>query len=283
MVFLCAFVVSACSSEEAPPPPLPSDANSVSRGRHLAEGFGSCGFCHSVNGKPGSILSGGRPMSDVFGDVAGPNVTVAQSGIGDWTEVDVRTLLRENKRPDGVYLYSSFHKGLEWMSDSDVTAIIAYLRSLPAVDSDVERREVGFIGRNTTGFFTSVPEVMGYVPQISESFRVEYGEYLTNSIAGCNRCHARSGGTLSSDEFMAGGEEISFDGEVKVAPNITQSKDSGIGNWSEEDLQTYLLTGRTPAGRTIDARFCPVEFYQRATPAEIDAVVAYLRTVPAIE
>lgn len=222
-------------------------------------------------------------MSDVFGDVAGPNITVAGSGIGDWTEVDVRTLLRENKRPDGAHLYSSFHKGLEWMSDSDVTAIIAYLRSLPAVESDVERREVGFIGRNTTGFFSSVPEVMGYVPQISESFRVERGEYLTNSVAGCNRCHARSGGTFSSDDFMAGGDEISFDGEVKVAPNITQSKDSGIGNWSEEDLKTYLLTGKTPGGKSIDTRFCPVEFYQRATPAEIDAVVAYLRTVPAID
>jgi mono/diheme cytochrome c family protein len=280
---LCAFGVSACSSDEVPPPPLPSDANSLPRGMQLAEGFGSCGFCHSANGKPGAALSGGRPMSDVFGDVAGPNITVARSGIGGWTEVNVRTLLRENKRPDGTYLYSYFHKGLEWMSDSDVTAIIAYLRSLPPVENEVERREIGIIGRNTTGFFTSVAAVMGYVPKISETFQVEYGEYLTNSVAGCNRCHARAGGTFSSDDFMAGGEEVSFDGETKVAPNITQSKDSGIGNWSQDDITTYLHTGKTPAGRSVDARFCPVEFYQRATDGEIQAVVAYLRTVPAIE
>lgn len=281
--FLCATLVGGCSSDEAPPPPLPSDTSSVARGKQLAEGLGSCGFCHSINGKPGSALTGGRSMSDVFGDVAGPNITVAQSGIGSWTEVDVRTLIRSNKRPDGSYLYSSFHKGLEWTSDSDLTAIIAYLRSLPAVENEVERREIGYIGRNTTGFFTSVAEVMGYVPRISESFRLEYGEYLTNSVAGCDRCHSRSGGTFSSDEFMAGGEEVSFDGEVKVAPNITQSKETGIGNWSAEDIATYLRTGRTPAGRMVDTRFCPIEFYQRATPQEIESVVAYLRTVPAIE
>lgn len=283
MFLLCAFAMGACSSDEAPPPPLPSDTNSVPRGARLAEGFGSCGFCHSANGKPGTALSGGRLMSDVFGDVAGPNITVARTGIGDWTEVNVRTLLRENKRPDATYLYSYFHQGLEWMSDSDVTSIIAYLRSLPPVENEVERREVGFIGRNTTGFFTSVAEVMGYVPKISESFQVEYGEYLTNSVAGCNRCHARAGGIFGSDDFMAGGEDISLDGEVKVAPNITQSKDTGIGNWSADDLKLYLRSGKTPGGKTIDTRFCPVEFYQRATSDEIDAVVAYLRTVPAIE
>ena len=275
--------MSACSSEDAPPPPLPADSGSVARGKLLVEGFGACAFCHSVNGKPGSALSGGRAMSDVFGDVAGPNITVSQTGIGDWTEVDVRNLLRSNMRPDGSYLYSSFHKGLEWLSDSDVTAIIAYLRALPSVENSVERREIGFIGRNTTGFFTSVADVMGYVPQISQGFRVEYGEYLTNSVAGCDRCHSRSGGTFSSDQFMAGGEEVSFDGETKVAPNITQSQETGIGKWSEDDLRVYLQTGKTPAGRIVDTRFCPVEFYQRSTPAEIESVVTYLRTIPAIE
>ena len=169
------------------------------------------------------------------------------------------------------------------MPDSDVTAIISYLRSIPPVENQVERREIGFIGRNTTGFFTSVAEVMGYVPRISESFRVEYGEYLTNSVAGCDRCHSRSGGTFNSDDFMAGGDEVSFDGETKVAPNITQSQENGIGKWSAEDLKTYLQTGKTPSGKMVDTRFCPVEFYQRASPAEIEAVVAYLRTIPAIE
>jgi hypothetical protein len=222
-------------------------------------------------------------MSDAFGDVNGPNITVAKSGIGSWNETDLRVVLRSNVRPDETAIYSKFHKGLGWLSDADLTALIAYLRSLPAVENEVEQRDIGFIGRNTTGFFLSVAEVKGYVPQIPQSFRVDYGEYLTNSVAGCNRCHARPGGVFGSDTFMAGGEEISFDGEVKVAPNITQSKETGIGGWSEEDITVYLRSGKTPSGREVDTRFCPIEFYQKASTAEIDAVVAYLRTVPSVE
>jgi len=222
-------------------------------------------------------------MSDIFGEVAGPNITVSPSGVGTWSESDVRTLMRANKRPDETYLYSGFHKGNEWMSDADLTAMIAYLRSLPPVDNIMERRDISWLERNTTGFFTAAAEVKGYVPQIAPRFRVPYGEYLTNSVAGCNRCHATPGGTFGSDEPFTGGAEITFDGETKVAPNISQSKVSGIGNWSEGDLGRYLRTGMTASGREVDRRFCPVEFYQRATPEEIDSVVAYLRSLPVVE
>lgn len=283
LIVLMTFVLGACSSDDVPPPPLPGSSASVGRGAQLAGGFAACGFCHSLQGKPGAPLSGGRTMSDMFGEVVGPNITVSPAGIGTWSESDVRTLLRANKRPDETYLYSWFHKGNEWMSDADLTALIAFLRSLPPVENVVERRDITWIERNTTGFFTAAAEVKGYVPQISPRFRLQYGEYLTNSVAGCDRCHATPGGTFGSSEYLAGGAEIVFDGETKTAPNITQSKGAGIGNWSEGDLTRYLRTGVTPAGREVDKRFCPVEFYQRATPEEIDSVVAYLRSVPVVE
>lgn len=273
----------ACAPEEAPPPPLPGGSDSLARGQQLAEGFAACGFCHSMGGKPGAPLSGGRMMRDIFGDVAAPNITVADSGIGAWSESDVRSLLRSSKRADGTSLYSSFHKGFGWMSDADLTAVITFLRSSIAVDNTVERRDISFIERNTTGFFTSTAEVRGYVPQIAQSFRTEYGEYLTNSVAGCARCHSKVGGLFDSEQYLAGGDEISFDGESKTAPNITQSKVAGIGAWSDDNLKQYLVSGVTPAGREVDKRFCPVDFYQHAPSAEIDAVVAYLRTVPAID
>ena len=222
-------------------------------------------------------------MRDAFGEVAGPNITVSPTGIGTWSESDIRTLMRANKRPDGTYLYSWFHKGNEWMSDADLTALIAYLRSVPAVDNAVERRDIWWIERNTIGFFTAAAEVKGYVPQIAPRFRAQYGEYLTNSVAGCNRCHATPGGTFGSDDPFNGGAEVTFDGETKVAPNISQSKIAGIGNWSEADLARYLRTGMTASGREVDKRFCPIEFYQRAAPEEIDSVVTYLRSLSVIE
>jgi cytochrome c553 len=222
-------------------------------------------------------------MRDIYGDIAGSNITVSSSGIGEWHESDLKNLFRGNRRPDESEVYSTFHRGFEWMSDADLTALIAYLRSVPPTENVVERRELSFLDRNTTGFFRSKAEVKGYVPSIAPSFRAEYGQYVADNLAGCARCHSRPGGLFSSDDYLAGGQEISLDGESKVAPNITSSKTTGIGEWSEDDIKRYLSTGQAPSGRQVDKKFCPVEFYARASSADVDALVAYLRSVPAIE
>ena len=283
LVLALSVTLVACFSEDATPPPLPVTQAAVSRGQQIAEGFGSCGFCHTMQGKVGAPLAGGRQMQDLYGDIVGPNITIAASGIGEWTEPDVKNLFRSNQRPDESVLYSPFHKGFEWMSDADLTAIIAYLRSLPPTEKVIEHRELSFIDRNTTGFFRSKAEVTGYVPTISSSFRAEYGQYVADNLAGCARCHSRPGGLFSSDDYLAGGQEVSLDGESKVAPNITSSKTTGIGEWSDDDIKRYLATGQTPSGRQIDKKFCPVEFYSQAPSFDVDALVAYLRTVPAID
>jgi cytochrome c553 len=278
-----AIALGACTPEEVAPPPLPPDSASVVRGQQLAEGFGSCGFCHSMKGTVGQALSGGRVLNDMFGEVSGPNITLAESGIGQWSESDVRALFRAQKRPDGSLTYTSLHQGFEWLSDSDLTALIAYLRTRPANENVVERRAPSAIERNLSGYFYSAAEVHGYVPQISPSFRVEYGEYLANNVAGCARCHSKPAGLISSSEYLAGGQEIVIDGESKIAPNITSSKIAGVGDWSEADLKRYFASGATPSGREVDKRFCPVDFYASAGASEIDSVVAYIRSVPAID
>jgi len=275
--------LSACSSEESLPPPLPISEDTLVRGRELAEGFGACGFCHAGQGRPGEALSGGRLFVDLYGEVPGPNITLSESGIGSWTEDDVRKFFRGNVRPDGDLVYSPLHKGFEWISDRDLTALIAYLRTQPAHESTAERREVSFFERNTTGFFRSKPAVMGYVPQITTSFKTEYGQYLIDSIARCSRCHSSSDTLFSEEGYMAGGREIEINGVMKAAPNITSSKTSGIGEWSEAQIKDFFHTGRTPNGKSVDPAFCPIEFYRRASPEDIEAAARYIRSIPATE
>jgi hypothetical protein len=219
----------------------------------------------------------------MYGEVRGPNITLAKTGIGDWSELGFKNLLRANIRPDGSELGSDRHRGFEWLADSDIGAITAYLRSLPAVENTVESRRLSFIDRNTTGFFDTRLHVRGQIPAISPTFQKEYGQYITDHVARCGSCHTRRGGVFSSDEYLAGGQEISFDGEYKIAPNITSSNTVGIGSWSEVSIRDFLRSGKTPEGREVDSRFCPVQFYARAPTEQIDAVVAYLRTVPAID
>jgi len=265
-----------------PPPPVESVGAATRHGQELVDGFGACGFCHSVDGRTSSALSGGRLIRDKFGDVRAPNITLAQSGIGSWSEADFRKLLRANIRPDESVISPDFHKGFEWIADEDVAAITYYIRSLPKAENTVEPRLLSFLERNVTGFFDTRLEVKGFIPAINPSFKTEYGQYLTDTIARCGSCHSRPETFLTSEEYLAGGREVSFDGESRVAPNITTSKSAGVGAWSESDLKKYLLSGQTPQGREVDPRFCPVRFYQQAPEAHIDAVVAYLRSVPAI-
>ena len=275
--------LSACSSEESLPPPLPISEDTLVRGRELAEGFGACGFCHAGQGRPGEALSGGRLFVDLYREVPGPNITLSESGIGSWTEDDVRKFFRGNVRPDGDLVYSPLHKGFEWISDRDLTALIVYLRTQPAHESTAERREVSFFERNTTGFFRSKPAVMGYVPQITTSFKTEYGQYLIDSIARCSRCHSSSDTLFSEEGYMAGGREIEINGVMKAAPNITSSKTSGIGEWSEAQIKDFFHTGRTPNGKSVDPAFCPIEFYRRASAEDIEAAARYIRSIPATE
>jgi hypothetical protein len=160
-------------------------------GQELADGFGACGFCHSVDGRTSSALSGGRLIRDKFGDVRTPNITLAQSGIGSWSEADFRKLLRGNIRPDESVISPDFHKGFEWIADEDVAAITYYIRSLPKAENTVEPRRLSFFDRNITGFFDTRLEVKGFIPAINPSFKTEYGQYITDTIARCGSCHSK--------------------------------------------------------------------------------------------
>jgi len=266
-----------------PPPPSLDSGAASQRGQELVKGFGACGFCHSMDGSPSSELAGGRAMRDMYGDVQAPNITLAHAGIGDWSEADFKNALRANIRPDGSFVASQAHKGFEWIADSDIASITVYLRSLPHSDHAVERRSISFIERNTIGFFDTRLEVKGYIPAINPSFKAEFGEYLVDNVARCGSCHSKPDSFFTSEEYLAGGQEIVFNGEEKVAPNITSSKSAGIGGWSESDVKRFLLSGQTPEGREVDSRFCPVRFYAQAPEEHINSVVAYLRGVPAID
>ena len=290
VIIIAAFILSfcvatGCGTPDPVLPPVPSvDLNEAAkRGHHLVTGLGACGFCHSIDGRVDSALAGGRKMRDIYGDVIGPNITRAETGIGNWTEGDLKKALRGNVRPDGSDISSRPHRGFGWLADTDISAVTAYLRSLPPAENKISERRLSFIDRNTAGFFESRIEVRGYIPAIAPQFKAEYGEYLVDNVARCGSCHAKPDGWFSSEGYLAGGTEVYFDGESKLAPNITMSTSAGIGSWSEEEVLNYLRTGKTPAGRDVDSRFCPVGFYAQAPIDQLQSVVAYLRTVPAVD
>jgi mono/diheme cytochrome c family protein len=284
-VALClATFVASCSTDEARLPPLlPVTDTALIRGRELVEGVAACGFCHSLDGKPGSALAGGRVLIDRYGEVAGPNITLSSTGIGGWAEADALKLFRAKMTPSGSAVSEQFHGGFEWLSDADVSAIVGYLRTLPPVQHAVEHRKIDFVERNSTGFFAARREVRGYVPEIPSRFQGPFGQYLADHVARCGSCHTTPESLLAGEQYWGGGREVVLGGVGKVAPNITTSKASGIGGWKEAELTQYLTSGRKPDRGRVDPQFCPVGFYAQSRPEDIAALVAYVRSVPALD
>ena len=67
-----------------------------------------------------------------------------------------------------------------------------------------------------------------------------------------------------------------------TASNITQDKETGIGNWSDADIKKALQKGERPNGVRL-AAIMPSDFYEILTPGDLNAIVAYLRTVKPVK
>lgn len=280
IVSLAVLASVGCSSDETMLPPLPVAPDAITRGASLVEGIAACGFCHSLNGKPGQPLSGGRTLVDSDGEVQAPNITLAKSGLRGWKESDVVHALRQNEKPDGSTIARTAHLGFEWLSDGDLSGVIAYLRTLPPVEHEIPSRSGDPLA---LGLFKGTRAVKGLVPSVEPRFPAAYGQYLADHVARCASCHNTPAGIIGGEEYWAGGIEVSFDGEYKTAPNITSSKTSGIGTWSEKAITNFITTGRAPDGHLVDPRFCPTEFFRRGSESDIAALVTYIRSVPPID
>jgi mono/diheme cytochrome c family protein len=120
--------------------PDPDPADKVGYGHYLVQ-LGHCMLCHTprdANERPDlehNIGAGGAVMRGVFGDIVSPNITPdVKSGIGGWTDRQIKDALTKGKRPDGSLLASPMPwRYLATMRDEDIDAIIAYLHTLKPV------------------------------------------------------------------------------------------------------------------------------------------------------
>lgn len=100
------------------------------------------------------------------------------------------------------------------------------------------------------------------------------GEYNLRA-AGCVSCHTRKD---DDARFLAGGRAIDSPFGTFYGPNITPDPETGIGNWTVEDLVQALQEGRGPDGRHYYPAF-PYTSYTRMKREDIEAIWAYLQTV----
>ena len=169
----------------------------LARGEYLYHRVAVCGDCHSQRDYTrfgGPVVEGGEGVGFSFpqelglpGTVVAPNITSdKESGVGNWTDGEVIRAIREGVSRDGKALFPMMpYAEFRHMSDEDVYAIVAYLRTLPPVKNVLPRSQINF---PVSMFIKSVPKPAGLVPSVERSNQLKYGEYLTK-LGGCGGCH----------------------------------------------------------------------------------------------
>src|SRR5262249_48712786 len=114
---------------------------------------------------------------------------------------------------------------------------------------------------------------------------MERGSYLVNTIMACGNCHTPKdpNGMPMADKELSGGLSFTTPAFNATAANITPDMETGIGSWTDAEIRDALLKGNRPqhgrlAGVHI-AAVMPIQFYQALLPGDVDAVIAYLRSV----
>lgn len=252
----------------------------LERGRYLMQSIVACGNCHTPQGPdgpmPGMELAGGLKIEDKPFTAIASNITPdRETGIGKWTDAQIVTAIREGRRPDGSIIGPPMPIGLyRGMSDNDARAIVAYLRSVKPVKNQVAKSEY------------RIPLPPGYGPPVGKvadvprTDKLAYGRYLAGPLGHCVECHSPAGPQGAPDlENRLGAGGFSFFGPwgVSVSTNITPA---GLSKYSDGDLKKVITTGVRPDGSRLKPPM-GVAYYARMRPADLDALVAYLRSLPA--
>jgi cytochrome c553 len=251
----------------AEPITVASDSALVARGRHLVTAVSGCVGCH------GDKLAGTQMIdAPVFARIAASNLTAGAGGVkAKYTDALFERAIRHGVNADGrsmAIMPVAFYNGL---ADDDLRAIIAYVKSVPAVDHEVKPFSAGPISRGLimsqptflqAGSIThDAPHRVAPTPGVT----TEFGEYLV-TIAACKECHGAN---------LAGGPLP--DGSGKLASNLTPA---GLAAYTEDAFVTAIREGKRPVGAPIDT-LMPWRVYRGMTDQELKAIWAYLRTVPA--
>jgi mono/diheme cytochrome c family protein len=121
-------------------------------------------------------------------------------------------------------------------------------------------------------------------PASADDAQVARGRYLV-VIAGCSDCHT-PGALLGAPDMKRylGGSDVGFSIPglgVSVGQNLTPDKETGIGDWSGEQIIAAIRTGKTPDGRTLSP-VMPYFALSKLTDEDAQAIVAFLKSIPAV-
>lgn len=270
----------SCASAAPVTMPTYSEANSdlVNRGAYVAR-QADCMGCHRED------YSGGIAVETPMGEIYATNITPSlRYGIGDYTEQDLKQALTKGKTPSH-HLYPAMpYPAYSNMTDTDIHALFEYLQTVRPIDEAPEyETQLKFP-------FNIRPLMIGWnilnMPKWEAreglTKQQQQGQYLVDNLAHCGTCHTPRNKTMgyNTDKYLAGAQLGNA-----FAPNITPDNASGIGNWSEDEIVSYLRDGEVhnkalAAGPMSEVVMNSTRYLK---DEDLQAIASYLKQVPAIE
>jgi cytochrome c553 len=300
LVVLFASVLGACSGKYVRPTTqerITSSPERLARGGYLVNQAMSCGACHTTHAGD-FVLTGERADKYLAGNAFElkdegiklwiPNITSdVDTGLGGWSDDEIMRALRDGVAKDGHLMFPLMpFSSYRHVSDEDLRAIVAYLRSVPPVKSPRPfQNELGFFLSFLVNRGVMHQEPVRSVPEPDRRNQLKYGEYVMR-LGHCWECHSRTGRAprdVGEAGFLGGwSEPDDLPGVGKVyMRNLTPDPETGLGKYTAAQLERALRDGRRLDGK----RFAPpMSFFtphlSGLSQEDMDALVAYLRSVP---
>lgn len=256
----------------------PTNSDLANRGAYIAR-TADCMACHRED------YSGGVAIETPIGTIYSTNISPSKRyGIGNYTEADLKKALQKGRAPSHQIYPAMPYPSYHGMSDDDISALFAYFQTVPPVEKSPEKTtHLPFpLNIRTLMLAWNVINVPSTKNRAGLTPVQQRGEYLVNNTEHCGTCHTPRNLTqgLDKDKYLSGAPLGKW-----FAPNITPDNDTGIGRWSEQDIVTYLRTGkldkRAYAGGPMAEAVAHSTRY--LTDEDLSAMAAYLKVVPVIK
>lgn len=229
-----------------------------------------CALCHSPNANVPLVgenfSQGGPPVGTLYA----ANLTPAGE-IKDWSDGEIIRAIRDGVHKSGRALIIMPSEVFHNLSDVDVQAIVAYLRSQPATGPNTPTTKLNVIGALFIGAglapTSAQPPITQPIVAPAEGASADYGQYLV-AILGCRLCHG---------ENLTGGK--SGGPGPPAGPNLMVI----LTKWRVENFIQTLRTGVDPYNHTLAEGMPWKAISAFASDTDLTAMYAYLHGLKPIE
>jgi mono/diheme cytochrome c family protein len=258
----------------------------VERGGYLVNAVMACDGCHTPRGPQGFDMSkrfsgGSQVWDEAAYTVRGSNITPDRdTGIGAWSADDVKRLMIDGKRPNGVPVAPQMPYGFyKILTPGDLDAIVAYVRTVEPL-----RREVPPPVYKAEAHAVAIPGGEKSIGTEVPADPVKRGFYLA-TLAHCMECHSRKPNGMPDfvNSWGKGGHEMKGPFGSVIVSNISSHKEKGVGAWTDDELRRALVEGKGRDGRAFKQPMARHVYFSKMTEPDVNAIIAWVRSIPPIE